>query len=122
MIWLQAGACFVLWMGYGLWLRRRSERLKGWMHASSRRTRTLLGSVGLLAGLAVLALGLYWVFQAGGLGEDGLKPWAWLVVALVGAAFVHLQVIGAAAMVSLVVEEVTAQARRPSVNTEKDTP
>ena len=121
MIWLQAGACFVLWVGYGLWLRRRSEGLKARMQGASRRSRTVLGSVGLLAGLAVLATGLFLVFQAGGLGEAGLKPWAWLAVAVIGGAFVYFQVLGAAAMVSLVIEEVTAKAVRPSVNTEKDT-
>ncbi len=122
MIWLQAGACFVLWVGYGLWLRRSSESLKARMHGLSRRSRTLLGSVGLLAGLAVLALGLFAVIQFGGLGENGLRPWAWFAVAGVGTVFVHLQVLGAAAMVSLVLDEVTAGADRPSVIEEKENP
>jgi hypothetical protein len=122
MIWLQAGACFVLWVGYGLWLRRSSESLKARMQGLSRRSRTLLGSVGLLAGLAVLALGLFAVFQLGGLDESGLKPWAWLAVAVVGTVFVHMQVLGAAAMVSLVLDEVTAGADRPSVIEEKENP
>ncbi len=122
MIWLQAGACFVLWVGYGLWLRRSSESLKARMQGLSRRSRTLLGSAGLLAGLAVLALGLFAVFQLGGLDENGLKPWAWLAVAVVGTVFVHMQVLGAAAMVSLVLDEVTAGADRPSVIEEKENP
>ncbi len=121
MIWLQAGACFVLWVCYGLWLRRSSASLKARMHGSSRRTRTLLGSVGLLVGLAVLAAGLYAVSRFGGLDANGLKPWAWMAVLLVGTVFVHLQVLGAAAMVSLVLDEVTAKADRSSVNQEKET-
>ncbi len=122
MIWLQAGACFVLWVCYGLWMRRSSDTLKARMQGSSRRVRALLGSVGLLAGLAVLAIGLYAVFQLGGLDKDGLKPWAWLAVIVIGTAFVHMQVLGAAAMVSLVLDEVTAGADRPSVNEEKEIP
>jgi hypothetical protein len=120
MIWLQAGACFVLWVAYGFWLRRSSDRLKARMHGSSRRARTLMGSVGLLAGLVVLAVGLYLVYRFGGLTPDGLTGWGWAAVAGVGLVFVQLQVVGAAAMVSLVLEEVTARAPGPSVNQEKE--
>jgi hypothetical protein len=118
MIWLQAGACFVLWVGYGFWYRRSSDRLRVRMHRLSRRSRTLLGSVGLLAGLAVLGAGLYLVYRFGGLTPDGLTGWGWATVAAVGLAFVHLQVLGAAAMVSLVLEEVTARAPGSSVTQE----
>jgi hypothetical protein len=120
MIWLQAGACFVLWVGYGFWLRRSADRLKAKMHGSTRRSRALLGSVGLIAGLLVLAAGLYLVYRFGGLGKDGLTGWGWAAVALVGLVFVHLQVLGAAAMVSLVLDEVTARAPGPSVIQEKE--
>ena len=119
MIWLQAGACFVLWVAYGFWLRRSSDRLKARMHGSSRRARTLMGSVGLLAGLAILAVGLYLAYRFGGLTADGLTGWGWATVGAVGLGFVHLQVVGAAAMVSLVLEEVTAKAPGPSVKQEK---
>lgn len=120
MIWLQAGACFVLWVAYGFWLRRSSDRLKERMHGASRRSRTLLGSVGLLAGLAVLGAGLYLVYRFGGLSSDGLTGWGWATVAAVGLVFVHLQVLGAAAMVSLVLEEVTARGPGSSVRQEKE--
>jgi hypothetical protein len=120
MIWWQAGACFVFWVAYGLWQRARSARLKSWMHGLSRTVRTLLGSVGLLTGLAVLAFGLYLVSRFDGLGPDGLRPWAWATVGALGLLFVHLQVLGAAAMVSLALEEVTARSARPSVNQEKE--
>lgn len=122
MIWLQASACFVLWLSFGLLLRRSSHRLKARMHGLSRTARAMLGSVGLLGGLAVLAVGLYGVSQLGGLDTNGLRPWAWIAVALLGLVFVHLQVLGAAAMVTLVLDEVTARADRPSFNQDKENP
>lgn len=120
MIWLQAVACFVAWTAYGLLLRRSSDRIRSQMHSASRGKRVFLGSAGLLIGLGVLALGLWLVGANGGLGADGLKPWAWLAVAAVGFVFVHLQVLGAAAMVSLVIEEETARRRRSSAFPEKE--
>jgi hypothetical protein len=120
MIWLQACACFAVWVAYGFWLRRSSDRLKAKMHGMSRRTRALLGSVGLLAGLGVLGAGLYLVYQSGGVTPDGLTGWGFGAVAAIGLVFVHLQVLGAAAMVSLVLDEVTARGQSPSVYQEKD--
>jgi hypothetical protein len=90
------------------------------MAAIGHRNRVLLGSVGLLAGLAVLAGGLFAVYRFGGITESGLEPWGWVAVALVGLVFVHLQVLGAAAMVSQVLSEVTAKPRGPSVNRENE--
>jgi hypothetical protein len=120
MVWLQAGVCFVIWVAYGLWLRRSSERLRARFCTMGRTSRTLLGSVGLVGGLGVLAGGLYLVSRGGGLGTSGLEPWAWATVALLGLGFVHLQVLGAAAMVSLVLEEVTDRPDGPSVRKEQE--
>lgn len=120
MIWLQAGACFVLWVGYGLWMRRSSERLRLDMHGRSRRWRSMLGSVGLLAGLAVLAAGVYGVFRLGGVVDGTLRPWAWAVVAVVGTVFIHMQVLGAAAMVTLMIDGETARREDTSIGQEKE--
>jgi hypothetical protein len=120
MIWLQALACFVVWTAYGLWLRRSSENLRARMQSMGRGTRASLGSVGLLAGLAVLGAGLWAVSALGGLTAAGLTAWAWLAVTVVGIGFVHLQVLGAAALVTLVLDEETARTRRASVSLEKE--
>ena len=120
MIWMQAGACFVAWALYGLWMRRSSERMRARMHSASRGSRVLLGSVGLLLGLAFLAVGLWLVSIGGGLTDNGLVPWAWLAVAVIGLGFIHLQVLGAAAMLSLVLEEETTRVQRSSVSMEKE--
>ncbi|MCH8979679.1 MAG: hypothetical protein IH945_10630, partial [Armatimonadetes bacterium] len=46
--------------------------------------------MGLLAGLALLAAGVYGVFRLGGLVDGSLRPWAWLVIAVVGTGFIHI--------------------------------
>ena len=79
-----------------------------------------MGSVGLLLGLAFLAVGLWLVSIGGGLTDNGLVPWAWLAVAVIGLGFIHLQVLGAAAMLSLVLEEETTRVQRSSVSMEKE--
>lgn len=118
MIWLQAGACFALWIGYGLWMRGSSDRLRERMRGLARAPRVVLGSAGLLLGLAVLVAGLSAVYALGGVSDGALSPLGWLSVAVIGLVFVHLQVLGAAAMVSLVLDEVTAARGGTSVSQE----
>lgn len=86
----------------------------------SRGRRVFLGSAGLLLGLVLLGFGLWAVASAGGLNDSGLVPWAWSVVALLGLGFIHLQVMGAAAMVSLVIDEETARKRHSSASPENE--
>ena len=120
MIWLQASVCFVLWVGYGLWMRRSAESLRVHMHGRSRRWRSMLGSVGLLAGLALLAVGVYGVFRFGGVVDGSLRPWALAVVLATGTGFIHMQVLGAAAMVTLMLDGETARPKETSICKEKE--
>ena len=103
-------------------MRRSSEKMRATMHGKSRRARTLLGSVGLLAGLALLVGGLYAIYALGGVEDGLLKPWGWAAVTLVGAAFIHLQVLGAAAMITLVLDEETDRRIKASISTETEKP
>ncbi|HXH60367.1 MAG TPA: hypothetical protein VNI20_03320 [Fimbriimonadaceae bacterium] len=119
MIWLQAGVCLIVWIAYGFLLRRSSERLRQRMHSMRRGWRVLLGSVGLLVGLGVLVVGLSFVVSLGALTGGSLTTEGWVSVAIIGLVFVHIQVLGAAAMTSLVLEEVTAPTRGTSVSQEK---
>ena len=90
------------------------------MHGKSRGVRMVLGSVGLLTGLALLAGGLYGVFALGGIQDGELKPWAWIAVAGVGTVFIHMQVLGAAAMITLVLDEETARRGKTSISKETE--
>lgn len=85
-------------------LSRRSAAIRERTNAMSRQRRTLLGSVALLGSAAVLLAGLYGIQQAGGIADSALRPWAWGATTVLGLFFVHMQVLGAGAMVSLVQE------------------
>ncbi|HRJ26102.1 MAG TPA: hypothetical protein PLO61_01165 [Fimbriimonadaceae bacterium] len=113
MIWMQACVCFLVWIGYGVWMRSRNELLRRRFQGMSRRARTLYGSIGLIGGVIVLMAGLALVATTGGLEKDGLTLWAWPLVALLGLGFVHMQVMGAAALITQVQEEETLR-RRPT--------
>jgi len=117
MFWPQAIACFALWIGYGVHLRTRSHTIRARLQSASRRRRTLYGSVGLIGSALGLLGGLSVIAALGGLTAQGLLPWAWSAVAVLGLAFVHWQTMGAAAMITLIQEEATLR-RRASVSTE----
>lgn len=105
MIWLQAGVSFMAWIAYGAWLQRRQQVLRQRMVASSRRKRVLLGSAGLIGGAVLLLAGLAVIGSLGGVFKGSLTAWAWLAVTLLGIGFVHTQVMGAAAILTIVLEE-----------------
>lgn len=75
----------------------------------------MLGSLGILGSAVVLFAGLWGLSAAGGVENDCLAIWAWPVVALLGLFFVHMQVLGAAAMILLVQQEVTERPGPASV-------
>lgn len=71
-------------------------------------TACLFGSiVGILGGV-------YAVDALGGVANGALVWWAWIAVALLGAGFVHLQVLGAGALITVVVQDETAAPRSAS--------
>ena len=118
MIWAQGAVCFLAWVGYGIWLRGRSDRLRDRLAALPRPTKVVLGSLGILGSAVVLFAGLWALSAVGGVEKDRLALWAWPVVIFLGLFFVHMQVLGAAAMILLVQQEVTERPRAASVNQE----
>jgi hypothetical protein len=84
------------------------------MAAASRRKRALLGSVGLIGGLLILLAGAALVASANGIHDGVLAPWAWLVMTILGAIFIALQVLGAAALFSLALDRETPPQGRAS--------
>lgn len=119
MIWPQAAVSFLVWIGYGAWMRGRSERLRARLMGSSRGFRVFLGSAGLILSAFALLGGLAGISALGGVQEGGLLLWAWLAVTLLGLGFVHLQVLGAAAMITIVQERETHNDRPPSESREE---
>lgn len=122
MIWSQAAVSFLVWLGYGLVLRKRSERLRVLMRHTPRKTRVLLGSVGILGSAVLLFAALYGLGSAGAISGGTLTLWAWPLVTLAGCLFVHMQVLGAAAMITLVQESETARVRAASDRQEPNSP
>lgn len=57
----------------------------------------ILGLIFLVGGMALLA-------QLGGADANGIKWWSWPIILLIGGAFVHTQVLGAAALTTLMLE------------------
>ena len=102
MMLLQSFAAFGLWIAYGLWMRSQQDRLRIKLQSSSRRHRVLLGSAGFIVSMIVLLGGLAAISALGGTTKEGLKAWAWVAVVVVGSIFIHLQVLGAGAMITLI--------------------
>lgn len=114
MIWAQSLAAFALWIAYGLQLRRGGERLRAKLRAMSRGRRVAWGVLGFLGSALMLLGGLFAIQAAGGLQNGLLTGWAWALVAMLGCAFVHLQVVAAGAMISLVEQSEPPTPREPS--------
>ncbi|MBS1704734.1 MAG: hypothetical protein JST40_02585 [Armatimonadetes bacterium] len=104
-IWAQGAVCFVIWLGYGLWLRRGADQMRTRLRGLARGKRVALGSVGLIGAMVVLLAGLVGIAQLNGLQQGTLVPWAWIAVALLGVIFVHMQVLAAGAMITLIQDE-----------------
>lgn len=102
MIWLQGGICFVFWIAFGLLIRRHSDRVRDRMANRSRGVRVALGSVVLLGSAALLFLGLYGIYALGGLVNGQLTLWAVPLVLVFGLVFIYLQILAAAAMITLI--------------------
>jgi len=115
MIWLQGGICFVFWIAFGLFIRRHSDRVRDRMAIQSRGVRVALGSVVLLASALLLFAGLYAIYALGGLVDGQLALWAVPCVLVFGIVFIYLQILAAAAMITLVqAEQETIQQRSAS--------
>jgi hypothetical protein len=107
MLWAQAGASFVLWIGYGVWLSRRTVSARQKLCHMCAVRRKVYGPLLFIVGAALLMIGLGTVLSNNGLTPTGMPAWAWLTVSLSGLAFVHAQVMATAIILSLVDSPVT---------------
>ncbi len=99
--WIGGTICLIIWIGYGWKMRNSSDQLMGRLMGMPRSRRVFLGSGGLILGLILLLGGMVLLAMAGGADEQGIKLWAWPLILVLGLAFVHLQVLGAASMMTL---------------------
>lgn len=120
MTWVWAGVSFALWVLIGWFVgRRSSSQLRIRLAEMTRTQRALLGSVGLLGGLAILIGGVALVAVNGGIRQGVLQPWAWLAVMILGGAFIAIQILGVGALLSLALDGETAAHPQASIPKEK---
>lgn len=103
-----------VWLAYGLIQRRRQDVIRQKLLRTPRVVRVLYGSVGFFFSAALLLGGLWWIAAQGGLTPNGLTLWGWVAVTLLGLGFVHVQVLAAASMITLIQENETSRPPRPS--------
>ncbi|MCX7801332.1 MAG: hypothetical protein N2109_13460, partial [Fimbriimonadales bacterium] len=118
---LQGAVSFLVWILYGLALRRRSERIAAAVSRLGRGWRVAAGALAMMLSGVLLLGGLAALRSLAAPRPDGsLDTVPWIAVTLLGIAFVELQVFGAAVMVSLTREgsvpaapSQTSKKRRP---------
>ena len=101
MLWGQAFASFVAWLIYGALLARRAPETRVRYGALSRKRRAVLGPVLMIVAAGVMLGGVAIVGLFQGIRNHSLVGWAWLVLTLMGIAFVHIQSTSALMMISL---------------------
>ncbi len=107
MIWIQTLPAFALWIAY-IAIRR------SWMHESRERyanlrrgRRIALMLLSVFGSLAVLIVGVTGAGQFGLLTADGVSLQGFLVIAITGLGFVHLQMVATALTLSLALDRET---------------
>jgi hypothetical protein len=101
MFWLQVGISFAVWIGAAFFVKSKTDRIKAWMVLRPTGTRKVMGTVGFVIAIVVLAGILTPIAGSDGIGKDGLALWAWLLVTAAGLLFTLIQAISAAAILSL---------------------
>lgn len=121
MIWLQGLLSFLVWILYGWRMRSASASLRDRLIGWPRKRRVLVASLGLTGSLVLLFLSLWCIAALGGMRETGLTAWGWIAVTLAGLGFIHVQVISAASMITLLHSSVTPASTGSSVHQDRNT-
>lgn len=113
MLWMQAGASFIVWVAVGLWGARRFADL------IPNRSRWL-GTVLMVLGAVVMLAALYGMSRGKPLVSGELVPWAWATVTFAGTIFVTLQALGCLLTLRAVSFRETAQGKQASESQESE--
>lgn len=105
MMWVQAGLSFLIWIAYGWSRRRMAGEMQRKMEAMPYSRRVLLGSAGMIGSMIGLFAGLGMIGALGGVHNRVMTWWAWPIVTVLGLGFVHMQILGAGAMVTIVQQD-----------------
>ncbi len=118
--WIGGALCLLLWIGYGWTLRQSGDKMRSRLRRMSRGRKVFLGSGGLILGLVFLIGGMALLAGLGGADANGIKWWAWPIILIFGGAFVHTQVLGAAALTTLMLEP--PESSRPRAGSDEKEP
>jgi len=105
MIWVQSSVCFLVWIVYGLIMRRETPRFRHWIASIPRTRKVIYGAALLLYGMFKLIGGLFGVRYLGLIQHGQFTLSGFLIVAVVGTLFIHSQVMGAMLMIAVVEED-----------------
>lgn len=111
MLWTQAFAAFLIWVGYGVWLRGRAVRIGKAVSGTDRSQRNKRGILAFLASAAVLLGAMVLVTATKQISQQGLTVWGWVLITASGLGFVHLQVYGAMTIIASFQETETVKSR-----------
>ncbi len=115
MFWFQGLVSFALWIGYGVFQSRRSEKIRVKLTAIPRGKRGLMGAITMILGASALFGTLLGTYALGGFGLNGMTILAWIAISIGGLFFVHSQTMSMAILVTLMAEPgVTSMGSKPS--------
>lgn len=95
----------MVWILYGVVQTRRSARVLAAVERVPRSRRGCLGALVMLFSAAGLFGGLMGIAAIGGFAGGGMTALGWLLVTLLGLAFVHAQTMAMGMLVTLAQKE-----------------
>lgn len=102
MIWTQGFLSMIVWLAYGWMMRRGQDRLRRKLWNQPQKLLMFGGSFGFILSGMVLLGGLWGVAALRWWTSSGLTPLGWAAVTVVGCLFVHIQVIAAGCMITMI--------------------
>jgi hypothetical protein len=114
MIWLQGLTCFAVWLAYGYFRSRSSDKIRARLAGMSRRSKAASGAGLMILGAAILFGVLVFSYATGGFTVKGMTIPTWIMVAVGGLAFVHAQTMAMAMLVALMLDGVVTSHPGPS--------
>jgi hypothetical protein len=102
--WAQATTSFLIWIGLGAWMMRRSTDLRQHAFSMAKGRRALLATASFIGGPAVLFATLWGATVFHGFGASSMNPFVWLLITIAGVVCVGSIAIGFGYLVSLAME------------------
>lgn len=104
----------VIWVAYGAWMATRRPVDRSRLRGIPRTRRGVVGSALFFVAMIVFLGGLFALTEAKLLLPTGFTPLGWALTCALGLTFVHLQMVGFAYLLSVVLDDATpGESKRP---------